>query len=74
MVAFLFFIGEKEGKKIILRWTFWKGPILITGPSEEFLVVDHPKEDHNEKEFKRYIIGRILDLQKKSCKVRKASM
>ena len=31
------------------------------------LIVDQPKEDHNEKKVKRYIIGGILD-QKKSCK------
>ena len=30
-----------------------KGPILKAGPFEEqFLIVDHPKEDHNEREFK----------------------
>ena len=28
-------------------------PILNAGPSEEFLIVDHPKEDHKEREFKR---------------------
>ena len=48
------------------RWIFWKGPIGVTGTSEEFLFVDHSKEDHNEKDFKRYIIGEILNLQKRS--------
>ena len=32
------------------------------GPSEKFLIVDHPKEDHNEREFKHLIIDGILDL------------
>ena len=49
-------------------------PILNAGPSEEFLIVDHPKEDHKEREFKRSIIGGILDLQKKSSKAREASI
>ena len=38
------------------RWTSRK----------KFSVVDHPKEDHNEREFKRLIIGRILDQLEKS--------
>ena len=29
-----------------------EGPILNAGPPETFLFVDHPKEDHNEREFK----------------------
>ena len=33
-------------------WTFWKGPSLNAGPSGKFLIVDHPKEDHNERMFK----------------------
>ena len=40
--------------------TFWKGPILNEGPSENFLIVDHLKKDHNEREFKRLTIGRML--------------
>ena len=54
----------------------WKRSFHV-GPSEKVrylsleLIVDHPKEDHHEKEFKRYIIGGILD-QKKSCKIREA--
>ena len=44
------------------------------GPSEKFLFVDHPKEDHNEREFKPPIIGEILDLPKKSSKTRETSI
>ena len=44
----------------------WKGPVLIAGSSEEFLIVDHLKEDHKEREFKRLIIGGILDQLEKS--------
>ena len=36
--------------------------------------MDHPKEDHNEREFKPLIIGEILDLPKKSSKTREASV
>ena len=43
------------------------------GPSENFLIVDHPKEDHNEWEFKRLIIGRTLNQLEKSCKTREVS-
>ena len=45
---------------------FWKGPILNAGPSENVLIVGHPKEDHNEQEFNRLITGEILDQPKKS--------
>ena len=41
---------------ITSRWTFWKGPIFITEPSEKFLIVDHPKQDYNEREFKCLVI------------------
>ena len=51
----------------------WKGPILNAGPSGNFLIADHPKEDHNEQEFKRLIIGGILDQLEKSSKTREAS-
>ena len=44
------------------------------GPYEKFLFVDHPKEDHNEREFKSYIIGKILDVPKNSSKIREASI
>ena len=37
------------------------------GPSEKFLFVDYPKEDHNEREFKAQIIGEILDLTKNTA-------
>ena len=30
-----------------------KRSILNAGPSEKFLIVDHPKEDHSEQKFKR---------------------
>ena len=50
-----------------------KGPILNAGPSANFLIVDHPKGDHNEREFKRLIVGRILDQLEKSFKTREAS-
>ena len=36
--------------------------------------MDHLKEDHNEREFKPFIIGEILDLPKKSCKTRETSI
>ena len=58
---------------MISSWTFWKGPILNAGPSENFLILDHPKEDHNEQEFKRLIINGILDQLDKSLKTREAS-
>ena len=35
--------------------------------------MDHPKEDHNERDFKHLIIGGILDLLEKSSKTREAS-
>ena len=40
---------------------------------ENFLIVDHPKEEHNERGFKRLIIGGILEQLEKSSKTRKAS-
>ena len=36
--------------------------------SEKFLIVDHSKEDHSEREFKCQAIGGILELPKKSSK------
>ena len=36
--------------------------------------MDHPKEDHNEREFKPLIKGEILELPKKSSKTREASI
>ena len=41
------------GKYVTSCWTFWKGSLFNPGPSEKFLIVGHPKEDHNEWEFKR---------------------
>ena len=41
--------------------------------SENFLIVDHPQEDHNEQEFKRLIIGGILDQMESSSKTREIS-
>ena len=35
--------------------------------------MDHPKEDHNERELKHLIIGGILDLLEKSSETREAS-
>ena len=46
---------------------------MNAGPSEKFLIVDHPKEDHNEREFKHLIIGGILDLLNKSSNTREGS-
>ena len=40
---------------------------------ENFLIVDHPKEEHNERGFKRLIIVGILEQLEKSSKTRKAS-
>ena len=34
--------------------------------------MNHPKEDHNQREFKSYIIDRILDLPKKNSTTREA--
>ena len=48
--------------------------MLNVGPSEKFLIVNHPKENHNEREIKLQIIGGFLDLLKKSSKTREASM
>ena len=42
--------------------------------SEKFLIVDHSKEDHSEREFKCQAIGGILELPKKSSKTREASI
>ena len=67
-IIFSNYIGE------IYHFTFWKAPILNAGPSEEFLFVCHPKEDHNEREFKPQIIAGILNLPKKSSKTREASI
>ena len=36
--------------------------------------MDHPKEDHNEREFEPYIIAGILDLPNKSSKTRETSI
>ena len=52
------------------KLTFWKGSIINAVPSK---IVDHPKEDHNEQEFKCLIIGGILDQLEKSSKTREAS-
>ena len=68
------FFLTTQGKQITSRWTFGKGPVLNHGPSEKFLIVGHPKEDLNEREFKRQIIGRILDVLKKSSKTRERSI
>ena len=35
--------------------------------------MDHPKEDHNERELKHLIIDEILNLLEKSSKIREAS-
>ena len=50
--GFSFFLTA-QGKQITSRWTLWKGPIINAGPAEGFLIVDHPKVDHTEWEFKR---------------------
>ena len=39
---------------------------MNAGPSEKFLIVDLPKEDHNERELKHLITCGILDLLEKS--------
>ena len=49
--GFSFFL-TMQGKWISSRWTSWKGPISNAEPSDKFLFVNHPKEDHNEREFK----------------------
>ena len=36
--------------------------------------MDHPKEDHKERQFKLYIICEILDLPKRSSKTKVASI
>ena len=40
-----------RGNRFTLRWTFWKGATVNARPSEKFLFVDYPKQDHNEQEF-----------------------
>ena len=50
-----------------------KGPICNAGPSEKFLIVDHPKEDDNEREFNHLIKGISLDLLERSSKTTEAS-
>ena len=50
--SFHFFLTTR-GKKITSCWTFKKSQILNGGPSEKSHIVDHPKENHNEREFKR---------------------
>ena len=47
--------------------------ILNAGPSENFLIVKHPRKDHSERGFKRLIVGGILDQQERSSKTREAS-
>ena len=44
------------------------------GPPENFNIVSYLKEDHNDEELKRKIIGAILDLLKKSPKTREISI
>ena len=39
-----FFLTTK-GKKITSRWTIWIGLRLNAGTTENFFIVDHPKED-----------------------------
>ena len=41
-----------------------KSVILKARVSEKLLFVDHPKEEHNEREFKPLIIGIIMNLSK----------
>ena len=41
------------GKWITSCWTFWKGSILNTVPSEKFLIVVDLKGELNERELKR---------------------
>ena len=41
-----------------------KSVILKARVSEKLLFVDHPKEEHNEREFKPLIIGKIMNLSK----------
>ena len=71
--SFSFFLA-RQGKQITSHWTLPKGPIRNVDPSEKFLFVEHPKENHNEREFKRQIIGEILDQPRKSSKTREASI
>ena len=47
------FFSTTFRKKINSRWTFWEGSVLNAGPSEMFLIVNHPKGEHNEWEFER---------------------
>ena len=51
MAAFHFFQLHRR-KRSLHAGPSEKGPILNAGPFEKFLVVYHPKEDHNEREFK----------------------
>ena len=57
---------------ITSHWTFLNDPTLNAGHSEKFIIVDHLKEDHNERKFKHLIISRILDLVERSAKTSEA--
>ena len=60
MAAFHFFWLHKGNRSLHVGLS--KRSNNNGGPSEKFLIVDHPKEDHNEREFKHLIIDGILDL------------
>ena len=47
--------------------------IFNAGSFGKLLIVDHLKEDHNERDFIHLIIVGIMDLLKKSSKTREAS-
>ena len=64
--SFFKYIGQIDH----ITLDFVKGPILNAAPSENFLIVKHPNEDHNEREFKCLIKGGILDQLEKSSKTR----
>ena len=53
---------------ITSHWTFLNDLTL----TEKFIIVDHLKEDHNEREFKHLIISQILDLVERSAKTSEA--
>ena len=45
--------GQFRGNRSLHVGPSEKSAILNAGPTEIFLIMDHPKEFHNEREFKR---------------------
>ena len=72
-VAFHFFWLHRRNRSLHVG-PFEKVRYLSHDLLESFLYWTFPKKTKIEYKFKRYIIGGILDLQKKSYKIREASI